>query len=182
MTATSNALRQPFLGDMPVVAASRGSGENLPRILDRFVAPTASQAKPVGNVFFAEFAPAGWRMAIRKQFSVLRVLEPGWDGANSVAIADHTLAIAAHALEQALFGIREISQPAIVPCADGGLQIEWCVPEGRFEMYFYTDGEISAWMMDQTGVEHEATGLEARDLLKVWTARLGRPEVGIIHY
>lgn len=71
-------------------------------------------------------------------------------------------------------GLADVPQPAVVPCADGGLQIEWCVPEGHFEMYFYTDGDVSAWLKDETGLEHEADGAEARDLLRHWAARLGR--------
>lgn len=62
--------------------------------------------------------------------------------------------------------------PAIVPIGDGGVQAEWYSPTERFEIYFEADGEIAAWTENRvTGVEFEAEGTEAVQLLLDWASR-----------
>jgi len=170
----SNTLKQPFLAEPQSAVPQSRKIENSARPIAHFHTPVGARTDGGGNVIYVDFSPADWRMATRRQFAQLRAYTTGWDGPNSSAIDDHTLAIAAHALESALTGLVDVPTPAIVPCADGGIQIEWCLPEGQFEMYFYTDGDVAAWLRDQTGAEHEGTGLVARELLKHWAARLGR--------
>ncbi|WP_217431021.1 hypothetical protein [Sphingomonas bacterium] len=103
----------------------------------------------------------------------MRALRDGWDGPASVAPDPAIMARAGSILEHALRNLPGVDAPAIVPLADGGLQAEWYTADHRFEIYFEADGEVAAWSEDRaTGVEHEAEGAEAEQMLARWAGRL----------
>lgn len=110
---------------------------------------------------------------LRQAFATIHALSDGWDGGNSVAPHPEVVARAASILEYALNDVRGLEVPTIVPVADGGLQAEWYAPAYRFEVYFEADGEIAAWSENRvTGVELEAEGRDAIQMLVTWTASL----------
>lgn len=131
------------------------------------------------RVFSSDFSGSsaliGWSHLneIRQKFADIRSLEDGWDGVSSVAPKVEVIERASSVLEYALKGLCSFPTPTIVPVADGGVQAEWYTPEFRFELYFDTDGEVAAWSANrETGVEFDAEGRDAVQMLIQWAANL----------
>lgn len=105
------------------------------------------------------------------QFAALRTLENGWDGPSSFALDREVLSSAARILNRALAHSPHVQPPRLVPVSDGSLQAEWYTPDHRLEVYFDSDGEISAWSEARASrVEMEEDGLAAVQLLVDWVA------------
>ena len=110
---------------------------------------------------------------MRKKFAAIRALPDGWDGASSVTPAPQVVAHAASVLEYAMSNLRSLKSPTIVPVADGGVQAEWYSLEHRFEIYFDANGDVSAWSVNRkSGIEMEAEGRDAIQMLVQWTSRM----------
>ncbi len=120
--------------------------------------------------------------ALRLRFAAIRTLQDGWDGAASIAPRHEIITSASHILKHALQDRPAVSVPAIVPVADGGLQVEWYSADHHFEMYFEADGEIAAWLQDRkTGATRDVDGRAAAvQLLIDWAARINGEQGGIV--
>ncbi|WCP71584.1 hypothetical protein [Sphingomonas hankookensis] len=110
---------------------------------------------------------------LRNQFASLRMLKEGWDGHDAIPVNPSVLSHATACLEFVLSAKRHVPSPHVAPIADGGVQAEWYGDRYRFEIYFDEDGEIAAWSENLvTGVEMEAEGTDAIQMLAAWTSNL----------
>ena len=114
-----------------------------------------------------------WQELFQSRLSSISGLKDGWDGVNSITIDKSVLAKSARLLDVAFSSVDSPVAPAVVPCGDGSLQLEWRLPKTRFEIDIEPNGSIEAWALDRsTGVESMASGLEARSMLIRWAPRL----------
>lgn len=114
----------------------------------------------------------GKKRTVSEQLNRLARLQPGWDGGASAPISREALGQVQNAINE----VKRLSpferDPAIVPCADGSLQIEWHLEDSSFEMYFETDGSVSAWWHDRlSDDEWDEEGSTAFALLAHWAVR-----------
>lgn len=112
------------------------------------------------------------KRTIHDQLEYVGSLPAGWNGDVASPISKAIIGEVKSAIDYvrglAPFG----HDPAIVPCADGSLQLEWYLPDGQFEMYFETDGSVGAWWHDNSSSEEfENEGEAAFDLLAHWAVR-----------
>lgn len=87
-----------------------------------------------------------WVEVLVERMNAVAVLEKGWDG-------DRARPVTAHAAESALQVLQETMAPqtvapAVVPVADGGLQLEWHLRGVDLEIYVEADGGVSAWCQE----------------------------------
>jgi len=134
-----------------------------------YAAPIQFEADVGGHVSGNSYSPT---KSVNDRLKYIGSLESGWDGHLSAPISKISISNARHVIAL----VREIApfekDPAIVPCADGSLQIEWHLVDSRFEMYFENDGSVGAWWDDRsTGREFEAEGTEAHTLIGHWAVR-----------
>lgn len=96
---------------------------------------------------------ADWLRAAIRRVEDLTALAPGWDGYGAKAIdAGVALQVVSFLLDHAY---RTLPEPAIVPLADGGLQIEWHHNGVDLEIAF-SDDEAAVFLEDhQTGLTEE---------------------------
>ena len=133
-----------------------------------FVSPieARSNRSERGNIPRTDDDSAGER------FVAISKLLHGWDGGKADPINPDALARAKRLVEFASSLPGKNGPPAIVPCADGSIQIEWHLPDSRFEMYLETDGSASAWWHDRASdKETEAENSLAEVLLGRWAVR-----------
>ena len=70
-------------------------------------------------------------------------LQNGWDGANASPITSSALVAALMVLQETMAW--DTVPPAVVPVADGGMQLEWHCTGVDLEVYIDPDGSVSAW-------------------------------------
>jgi hypothetical protein len=109
---------------------------------------------------------------LTQKISALKALAPGWSGRGSGPIIEQSLNGAVQALQFAESVSPAGTHLALVPCPDGSVQIETHLLDSAFEMYFETDGSVSAWWLNkESGEEKEADGADATRLLGQWAVR-----------
>jgi hypothetical protein len=84
-----------------------------------------------------------WIDPLIERFKRVLALEVGWGGTKTVPITSSALESALKVLEETM--AFDTIAPAVVPVADGGLQLEWHCAGVDLEVYVDADGSISAW-------------------------------------
>lgn len=116
-----------------------------------------------------------WTIELGNKFARLKALEAGWAGPDSFPVCQRTIFKAHRALSIALSGLDSPILPAVLPVADGGLQMEWHRTDYDFEIYFGPDDSVTAISEDLTsGAETEKDGNAAIDLLLSSVSRLAQ--------
>ena len=115
---------------------------------------------------------AKWVAAALERIEELTALARGWDGYDAKPI-DATVAVQAvrFVLDHAY---PTVPQPAIVPSADGGIQIEWHRGGLDFEVSI-SDHESTVYVADhEQGTSEERPGAEATIMFSNLFGRLAR--------
>ena len=150
-----------------IVAVSSCSGADHVSNADAMprVANGANSSVNSGNLVFA-------LSHFEQQIAFIRSTHDGWAGSGSAAVPNHLLSVALNAVGTAQQLAPHRQLPAILPCSDGSVQIEWHEVDGAFEMYFEIDGTIQAWAVDrETGQEYDVEGAAAFNLMTDWITR-----------
>jgi hypothetical protein len=114
-----------------------------------------------------------WRATASARFGKALALQDGWAGQKSKAVCPRVASIAHRLLELAMKRLDQPIAPFVIPLAAGGLQLEWHTERVQLEVYFESEGTMSAWACDRdSGFEVEAEGREARDLFLRWAVLL----------
>lgn len=152
--------------------AAPSNAHRTPWVMDHStVSGTSSNSIVLKESQFASKDSAKVLRSLAAQFAALRALKDGWDGPGSVAPDRELLSSAARILSRVLKHSAHVEPPRLVPVNDGGLQAEWYGPDHRLEVYFDSDGDISAWSEARSSrVEMEEDGFAAVQLLADWVA------------
>ena len=78
-----------------------------------------------------------------EKFARIAVLPENWDSYGAPRVSADAIRRAARWLESV----------AVVPCSDGGVQLEWHSDGVDFEIVFSANGDIEAWMEGIDGVQ-----------------------------
>lgn len=116
-----------------------------------------------------------WKLAMSQKFNRLRSLHADWAGPVCEPISSAAIFKASRVMDLAMEGIPDPILPAVVPVADGGLQLEWHTADYDLEVYFGPDDSVTAIWEDRTsGFEAEKDGNAALDLFFGSVARLAQ--------
>lgn len=145
-------------------------GSNVVRVDFKRRAPLAA-TKPADPL--SRPADNLWREIAADRLAALARFVDGWDGPASRSIPQESRLKALVLLDAAFTGVRYPAPPAVVPCGDGSLQLEWWLTDTRFEVSISSDGDLEAWGCDRV-VNHEveAFGSASVELLSKWASRL----------
>jgi hypothetical protein len=93
-------------------------------------------------------------------------LRDGWDSYRGQALTAEARVLLPRAIQVAhAFGL---PRPWVVPCSDGGFQLEWHRPDFEAEVELDSDGDVTLFI-DQPGPDAEAKLVETlRILSKGW--------------
>lgn len=116
-----------------------------------------------------------WRELTKHRMAAALTAPKEWNG---IAVPTSIAIKAVSLLDLAMQRVPCPTAPFIVPCADGRLQLEWHLKSTEFELYFETNGTLSAWAHNrETGYEVEETGPAARDLFLRWAPELSESTI-----
>lgn len=95
----------------------------LPEDMEEAPAPELPQPPADANQESVKVRVGAWVREATERFDYLLSLSPGWDGHEAVPVKNEHVLAAGKFLSTVM--APETAAPAIVPTADGGIQIEW---------------------------------------------------------
>ncbi len=126
---------------------------------------TANSAFAQSRVFVGEHSP--WIHFLQNRFNELGALPRGWDGYNGLPVRATVLMFAADIMKKLY--VPGLKAPALVPGADGTLQIEWHSNQFDIELDVLGVNQIHALRFDcETGVEETADLSNDVSIPAVW--------------
>lgn len=142
-------------------------------------APRSATQKPL--LTFDKFRTAydagldiKWQASVLKKVTELLKLPADWDGYGAPAIRRDAAMFALEVLETVM--LPRTPLPAIVPAADGGIQIEW--HEGDIDLEFHVSAPYACdlWFEDLRGAEESISEVLTNDftLLRSSIAHLSK--------
>jgi hypothetical protein len=118
-------------------------------------AATAAEVRLPDNEQEDRFHPLGWYGESLRRLDALRSLGVGWDGAHAHPPPERTLERAREVIGWCQ--VPGVYEPAIVPTALGGVQIEWHPGSQTLEVYVQPSGDVAAFF-ENTGTDLTSEG------------------------
>ena len=117
---------------------------------------------------------SAWVKKLKDRFNELTSLPRGWDGYTGKPVSFTCAQFAANLIERLC--VQDVPEPALVPGADGTLQIEWHYNRYDIEADVLAPYKVVAYRLDHMTGREEEMEIQA-DFTKLadWVIALGQP-------